>query len=119
MAFVSREWLTSEGAFYSVLDADSLNQEQKLEEGAFYVWTIAELKSILQEDFDLFSIVFNINPFGHWEHHNYVLIQNQSLEDIANQNQIGVIELQTKKQQWEKALFEIRETRSKPRLDDK
>ncbi len=119
LAFVSREWLTSEGAFYSALDADSLNQEQKLEEGAFYVWTIAELKSILQEDFDLFSIVFNINPFGHWEHDNYVLIQNQSLEEISNQNQISVSELQTKKQQWEKALFAIRETRSKPRLDDK
>jgi uncharacterized protein YyaL (SSP411 family) len=119
LTFVSRAWLTDEGAFYSALDADSLNQEQQLEEGAFYVWTVAELKSILQEDFDLFSIVFNINPFGHWEHNNYVLIQNQSLEDIANQNQISVFELQTKKQQWEKALFEIRETRSKPRLDDK
>ena len=119
LAFVSRAWLTDEGAFYSALDADSLNQEQKLEEGAFYVWTIAELKSILQEDFDLFSIVFNINPLGHWEHDNYVLIQNQSLEDIANQNQISVFELQTKKQEWEKTLFEIRETRSKPRLDDK
>lgn len=119
LAFVSRAWLTDEGAFYSALDADSLNQEQHLEEGAFYVWTTPELKAILKEDFDLFSIVFNINPFGHWEHNNYVLIQNQSLEDIANQNQISVFELQTKKQQWEKTLFEIRETRSKPRLDDK
>ena len=119
LAFVSRAWLTEEGAFYSALDADSLNQEQHLEEGAFYVWTTPELKAILKEDFDLFSIVFNINSFGHWEHNNYVLIQNQSLGDIANQNQISVFELQTKKQQWEKTLFEIRETRSKPRLDDK
>ena len=119
LAFVTREWLTEAGGFYSALDADSLNQEQRLEEGAFYVWTVAELKSILQEDFDLFSMVFNINPFGHWEHHNYVLIQNQSLEDLANQNQMSVFELQTKKQQWEKTLFEVRETRSKPRLDDK
>jgi len=119
LAFVSRAWLTEEGAFYSALDADSLNQEQHLEEGAFYVWTTPELKAILKEDFDLFSIVFNINSFGHWEHNNYVLIQNQSLGDIANQNQISVFELQTKKQQWEKTLFEIRESRSKPRLDDK
>jgi uncharacterized protein YyaL (SSP411 family) len=119
LAFVSREWFTEEGGFYSALDADSLNQEQKLEEGAFYVWTVKELKSILKEDFDLFSMVFNINPFGHWEHHNYVLIQNQSLEDLATQNQMSVFELQTKKRQWEKTLFEIRETRSKPRLDDK
>ncbi|WP_298222156.1 thioredoxin domain-containing protein [Flavobacterium sp.] len=119
LRFVSKEWLTDEGAFYSALDADSLNPEQKLEEGAFYVWTETELKAILQEDFDLFRIVFNINPFGHWEHDNYVLIQSQSLEAIAQQNQISVAELQTKKQQWEKKLYEFREQRSKPRLDDK
>ena len=32
---------------------------------------------------------------------------------------MSVFELQTKKQQWEKTLFEVRATRSKPRLDDK
>lgn len=119
LAFVSREWLTAEGSFYSALDADSLNASGKLEEGAFYVWTEEELQQILPEDFDLFRIVFNINPFGHWEHGNYVLIQSQSLETIAEQNKLTVSELQTRKRNWEKQLFEIREKRSKPRLDDK
>ncbi|WP_309641763.1 thioredoxin domain-containing protein [Flavobacterium sp.] len=119
LSFVTREWLTDEGAFYSALDADSLNQEAHLEEGAFYVWTEIELKEILKEDFDLFSIVFNINPFGHWEHDHYVLIQSQTLEAISKQNEISVVALQTKKQQWEKMLYAVRENRSKPRLDDK
>ncbi len=119
LAFVSREWLTNEGAFYSALDADSLNDANQLEEGAFYVWTESELQKILQEDFDLFRIVFNINPFGHWEHGNYVLIQSQTLDAIAQQNQISIIDVQNKKMQWEKTLFAIREKRSKPRRDDK
>lgn len=119
LAFVSKEWLTTEGAFLSALDADSLNEKQQLEEGAFYVWTENELKEILKDDFDLFRIVFNINPFGYWEHDNYVLIQSQSPEHIAQQNKLSVDELLSKKKHWEKTLYEIREKRSKPRLDDK
>ncbi len=117
--FVSREWLTNEGAFYSALDADSLNKEQHLEEGAFYVWTKEELYYILKEDFDLFSIVFNINDFGHWEHGNFVLIQNKSLLQIAKENNIDAEFLKTKKHDWENLLFKLREQRTKPRLDDK
>lgn len=119
LAFVSREWITTEGAFFSALDADSLNKENHLEEGAFYVWTQNELQELLQEDFELFQIVFNINDFGFWENNNYVLIQNESLEIIAKSTNIPLSELQSKKITWEKSLFETREKRSKPRLDDK
>ena len=117
--FIEKEWLTNEGSFYSALDADSLNPENHLEEGAFYVWTKEELNTILQEDFELFSIVFNVNEFGHWEHDNYVLIQNQSLETIAQQQNISLVTLLEKKKNWEKKLYIEREKRSKPRLDDK
>ncbi len=119
LQFVSKEWRTSEGGFYSALDADSLNKEKHLEEGAFYVWTMEELKSILHEDFDLFSEVFNINSFGLWEDGNYVLIQNQNLESIAKLNQITSVELEQKKRVWERTLYLEREKRAKPRLDDK
>ncbi|MDO9038084.1 MAG: DUF255 domain-containing protein, partial [Lutibacter sp.] len=47
LEFIERELTTQEGAFYSSLDADSINEEGKLEEGAFYVWTQNELKTIL------------------------------------------------------------------------
>ena len=83
LTFIEKEWLTAEGSFYSALDADSLNAENHLEEGAFYVWRKPELQQLIGDDFDLFSEVFNINEFGHWEHGNYVLIQSQSLEQIA------------------------------------
>lgn len=119
LSFVERELMNSEGGFYCALDADSLNAENHLEEGAFYVWKIPELKIIIGDDYDLFSQVFNINTFGLWEDENYVLIQNKSLEEIAKSNNITVSTLQKKKIFWEKILYIKREKRSKPRLDDK
>ena len=44
------------GAFYSALDADSEG-----EEGKFYVWSKAELKLCLGEDFEIFKDYYNIN----------------------------------------------------------
>jgi len=117
--FVNRSLKNPENGFYSALDADSLNENQHLEEGAFYVWKKAELQDLLQDDFELFSQVFNINEFGFWEHDNYVLIQNESLEHISKQNHLGLDDLISKKENWEKLLFIAREKRSKPRLDDK
>jgi hypothetical protein len=117
--FIFRELTNKEGGFYCALDADSLNEKQHLEEGAFYVWKKADLQELLKDDFSLFSIVFNINDFGLWEDGNYVLIQSQSLKEIAISNKIELSTLKLKKKSWEQMLFQEREKRSKPRLDDK
>ena len=119
LTFVSRELSNPEGGFFCALDADSLNDKKQLEEGAFYVWKKTELQLLLKNDFELFSEVFNINDFGFWEDGNYVLIQNQELETIAEKHKISLSELQSKKKSWENLLFIEREKRSKPRLDDK
>lgn len=119
LRFVERELMNSEGGFYSALDADSLNSDNDLQEGAFYAWKIPELKVILKKDFDLFGQVFSCNAFGVWEDEKYVLIQNQTLDSIAAQNNIPVSELRTKKIFWENLLYNEREKRPKPRLDDK
>ena len=119
LQFVSRELINNENGFYCALDADSLDPNGHLEEGAFYVWNQSDLEKIIKGDFPLFSQVFNINDFGYWENDNYVLIQNQALEIIAKSNKIKLSEIQTKKKNWEKLLFEEREKRNKPRLDDK
>lgn len=119
LSFVEREFLNSENGFYSALDADSLNSKNHLEEGAFYVWTKSELQKLLKEDFELFSEVFNVNEFGFWEDDNYVLIQNQNLSEIAKQHNLQEETLHEKKINWEKTLYNEREKRSKPRLDDK
>ena len=117
--FVEREWLTDEGGFYAAFDADSLNENGKKEEGAFYVWKKEELQIIFKEDFELFSALFSIDDFGYWEHQNYVLIQQKPLEITANDFGISASKLQAKKESFEKTLFEIRKKRPKPALDDK
>ena len=72
LGFVNDELNANNGAFYSSLDADSLNTQGELEEGAFYVWTKQELQTILGNDFELFSDYYNVNSYGYWEKDNYV-----------------------------------------------
>lgn len=120
IAFCDKELLNNKKGYFASLDADSLNNQEHLEEGAFYSWTKEELQSVLKEDFDMFAKVFNINSFGYWEEEQkYVLIQNQSLIEIAAAHSIAVETLKEKKKKWEQELYIIRENRKKPRLDDK
>lgn len=117
--FIERELLNNEGAFYSSLDADSYNFEGKLEEGAFYVWKQEELKSILSNDFELFSDYYNINQYGHWEHNNYVLIRKIEDDEFSKKHSIPVSKLEEKVTFWQKTLLKERTKKQRPRLDDK
>lgn len=117
--FIAKEMTDPSGAFYSALDADSLNENGKSEEGAYYVWKKEELKKFLGEDFELFAESFNINSFGKWEHQNYVLIRTLKLKKLAEKFEISEDELKTKMNHWRKLLSSKRENREKPGLDDK
>ncbi len=119
VGFIENNLTNEDGGFFCALDADSLNSQSELEEGAFYVWTKPELQQLIGDDFDLFATLFNINDFGYWEHGNFVLIQNQRLEIIAKNNNITVDALILMKQKWETILFLEREKRPRPRLDNK
>jgi uncharacterized protein YyaL (SSP411 family) len=117
--FIESELTTPEGAFYSALDADSINHIGELEEGAFYAWEKQDLKDLLGTDFDFFSNIFNINEFGFWENGRYVLIQNKPIAEIAIEVGLTTESLYSKKLAWEQLLYAEREKRPKPRLDDK
>lgn len=119
LAFIERELYNTEGYFYSSLDADSDNKEGHHEEGAYYVWTAEELKTLLKEDFSLFSEIYNINNFGKWEKDLYVLIRKDSLENIAKANQLSISAIEGKIASWKKILLEKRAERARPNLDDK
>ena len=119
LEYIAREMTNNEGAFYSSLDADSELENGELEEGAYYVYTKDELKTLLTEDFNLFSEYYNINNFGKWEKDNYVLIRDKSDEEIIEQFSISLEELHQKKQLWKQKLLSFRNKRPKPRLDDK
>ena len=119
LQFIERELTTSEGAFYSSLDADSINEKGTLEEGAYYVWTEEELNSILGTDFELFSDYYNVNHYGFWEHDNYVLIRKDSTSEISKKHSISISALEEKVLNWQKILLKERNKKEKPRLDDK
>ncbi len=119
LEFIEREMTTKNGAFYSSLDADSKNKEDKLEEGAFYVWTKEELQTLLKDDFKLFSDYYNVNNFGFWEHKNYVLIRTENDSDFIKKNDLTQSDLDEKKQQWQNVLLPERNKRNRPRLDNK
>ncbi|HEX3582500.1 MAG TPA: thioredoxin domain-containing protein [Thermoanaerobaculia bacterium] len=66
LAFVAREMTSPDGAFYSTLDADSEG-----EEGKFYVWSRAEVMSILgEEDGKVVCELFDVTERGNWEGKN-------------------------------------------------
>ncbi|WP_412068127.1 thioredoxin domain-containing protein [Rubrivirga sp. IMCC43871] len=47
LAYVLRDLRGAHGAFHAAEDADSLDADGEREEGAFYVWTTAELEAVL------------------------------------------------------------------------
>jgi uncharacterized protein YyaL (SSP411 family) len=117
--FIEKELTSTEGAFYSALDADSNTLEGHLEEGTFYVWTKKELRDILGKDFELFANYYNINDFGYWEDEKYNLIRNTSDQDFADRHQLDLKTFKHKVSSWKKALFRQRSQREHPRLDNK
>lgn len=119
LEFVAREMTNIEGGFYSSLDADSNNEEGKLEEGAYYVFTKDELQKIIIEDFPIFEEYYNINNYGKWEKDKYVLIRDKSDAEISKQYSISEKKLQEKNLSWKRKLLEYRNKRDRPRLDDK
>jgi len=119
LSYIAREMTNKEGAFYSSLDADSNNEAGELEEGTYYYYSKEELKTLLKEDFAIFSEYYNINSFGKWEHDNYVLIRKKSNQEISEEFSISEEQLVQKRNNWKQQLLDFRNKRPKPRLDDK
>ncbi len=115
LEFISREMTSSEGGFYSTLDADSEG-----EEGKYYVWKKPELEKILGEKFSVFSDYYNVNNIGFWEHGNYILLRKKPDEEVAKMHNLSVDELRKKISEAKKILLKKRGKRvSAPKADDK
>lgn len=119
LAYIEENMTTNNGAFYSSLSAESKNKEGKSEEGAYYVWTEEELKSLLKDDFNLFAKHYNINEFGLWEKNNFIFIRNLDDETFLKTENLTSTILSEKKNNWKKILLAHRNKRDKPKLDDK
>ncbi|WP_373057898.1 thioredoxin domain-containing protein [Zunongwangia sp. H14] len=117
--FISEELTDVSGAFYSALDADSINENGNSEEGAYYVWKKEELMAILGDEFPLFAEYYNINDYGKWEGNKYVLIRTKDTGQLAAELKIPEEELIEKQSDWIQLLKKERQQRAKPGLDDK
>lgn len=119
LTFVKEELTNEKGAFYTSLDASSVNEKGDMEEGAYYTFTQEEIKKVIRSDFSLFKKYFNINEYGHWEDGKYVLIRDENNFNFAKKNQLTKVELDEKVIDWKNKLLEYREKRPRPGLDDK
>jgi uncharacterized protein YyaL (SSP411 family) len=106
--FMVRELRTPEGGFAASLDADSDDGSGHAEEGAFYVWTPAQLREVLGPDDGDFAIAaFGVTERGTFEHGTSVLQRRHSVADTERLDRIRG------------TLLVAREGRSRPGRDDK
>ena len=112
--FVAREMTSPEAGFYATLDADSEG-----EEGKFYVWTRAEIMSILgDEEGRIFCALFDVTERGNWEGHNILNLPRDPVEVAADLG-LAVERLADVASRGRCALFGRRADRPRPARDEK
>ncbi len=116
LEFVNRELSSPEGGFYSSLDADSEG-----EEGKFYVWTQAEIDSLITDPKlrQLFCAYYDISPKGNWEHGKNILDPVESEEAFAKRHNMSTEDWLQHLAKAKEILFQARSQRIRPHLDDK
>ncbi|HLG35421.1 MAG TPA: thioredoxin domain-containing protein, partial [Bacteroidia bacterium] len=114
LGFIEREMTSSDGGFFSALDADSEG-----EEGKYYVWKKEEIEKLLGKKSKLFFEYYNVNQIGLWEDGNYILLRKKSDQEIAKEFSISVDELKKNISDSKTILLKERAKRIRPGLDDK
>jgi uncharacterized protein YyaL (SSP411 family) len=152
--YVTREMTSPEGGFYSAEDADSLppsaeppapNAERPVpsaerpvpsaerpvanaepREGAFYIWTAAEIDQLLGADAVVVKRRFGVeaggnapsDPQGEFKDQN-ILYVAQSVEEVAVRSGRSIDDVMTVLARARGTLFQARSRRPRPHLDDK
>ncbi len=113
MAFISKNWQSTQGGFYSAYDADSEGVE-----GKFYVWSKSEIEEILVQDAALFCQYYDVTEYGNWEESNILWVKIP-LQQFCLKLQLGEPETEALLEQCRQKLFTQRAKRIMPLLDDK
>lgn len=120
--FMEREWLSPYGGFYSAFDADSEGIE-----GKFYRFKYDEILEVLgKEEGKTFCEQYGVTPFGNFEGFSVLnRIDGNKYNDLLQSGEIvshyfdDGRYLHEDIQAMKKKLYEYRELRIKPMLDDK
>jgi uncharacterized protein YyaL (SSP411 family) len=132
LQYVRREMTAPEGGFYSAEDADSVPPDQadtphpQKREGAFYLWSAAELTTILGDDAQAFALRHGIeadgnapaDPHGDFAGRNLLYLA-RSVEDVARELGETPDSVAVRLNRARLRLFEARLSRPRPHLDDK
>lgn len=112
--YVLREMTHPDGGFYSTQDADSEGVE-----GKFFVWSQAEILSILGPDEGrVFCICYDVSPEGNWEETN-ILNRRLTHSQAAQQTGMSESELTEMLARCRAKLFDVRSQRIWPGRDEK
>ncbi len=110
IAYLKREMISSDRLFFSSQDADSEGRE-----GAFFVWTEQKILEILgDKDGALFNRCFGVTPEGNFENGLSVLHETEDLHQAITEGKITWEKIT----QLKRKLFDQREKREKPFLND-
>jgi len=128
--YVRRDLTDVGGGFYSAEDADSLTTAGGKEkaEGAFYVWTKEEIDKALGEYAELFDYQYGVeaagnapegsDPQGEFRGKN-ILYERQTFAETAKHFGKSELDVDESMRYRRPALFELRNKRPRPHLDDK
>jgi uncharacterized protein YyaL (SSP411 family) len=113
IGWVEREMTSPEGGFYSSLDADSEGHE-----GKFYVWSEAEIDSLLGADARAFKTYYGVTSGGNFEGRNILFV---AADPSAAAARAGVEEelLDAILARAKRVLYEARAKRVWPGRDEK
>ena len=112
--FILKELTSGEGGFYSTLDADSEG-----EEGKFYVWSQAEIESILGPELTrIAEATWGTSLAGNFEGHN-IPCRARSDEEDAKRLKLDLPAFQSKLAEIKAKLYEVRAKRVWPGRDEK
>jgi len=125
--YVLRDLTSPQGGFYSAEDADSMLPDGSGHaEGAFYVWTKAEIDAALGADAEFFSALFGVKAEGNVEqdpHNEFtgknVLMQRRSITVAAGDHGLDAGAATDKLLGCLEKLRTVRSKRPRPHLDDK
>ncbi len=128
-AYVLRDLRDESGGFYSAEDADSPDPTHPGHsgEGAFYIWTQAEIAQILgPKTAALFSLRFGVEPDGNVEHDpqseftgRNILYEATTLEEAGARFRLTQAQTTELIRRASRTLFEARAKRPRPHLDNK
>ncbi|MBW2689757.1 MAG: thioredoxin domain-containing protein, partial [Deltaproteobacteria bacterium] len=116
LSYLSRDMTAPEGAFFSAEDADSEGVE-----GKFYLWSEAEIKACLGADSGVFNTTYNVLAAGNYHDEVTGKVTGNNILHLssASENEPDKAGLAEHLDAARKILFEVREKRIRPHLDDK